>query len=147
MIMYRFLPLALTLLAALLLSGCSPAQKIVGKWELDIEKTMAEVAGEGPMASMMAMAASQAKLEIEFRGDGNWSMHASTPGKSTQTEGSWRFVKAEDDTLVLMLKLNNESKENEMRVKVIDDNSIEFAPTTTALMGAKALPFRRVTKT
>jgi hypothetical protein len=143
--------LALFLLAAvaLLQTGCSPAQKIVGKWELDGTKTAASLAGSGPMAAMISAMASQMKLEVEFKGDGNWATQLTTPGISTQTKGSWRFVKAEGDTLVLAVKPTTEAAEQELKIHMVDDNNIEFVPPTTSTnpVAGKTISFRRVTKT
>ena len=138
----------LLVFAALLCTGCNPAQKIVGVWEMDTQKSTAALAGSGPMAAMLSAMTSQLKMEIDFKADGKWSLQFSMPGTSTQSNGTWRFVKQDGQTLTLAVKAENETTEREMLVKMLDDNNIELMPPgiEAGPAAGKTMPMRRVVK-
>lgn len=144
----RFALTWVLLLLAVLCTGCNPAQKILGVWELDKDKGAAALVGNGPMAAVFSTMASQFKMELEFKADGTWALQLSMPGTSTQSKGTWRFVKQEGQTLHLLMKANDQASEQEVQVQLVDDNNIELAPPglTEGPMAGKTIPLRRFGK-
>ena len=73
------------LFAAGVLSGCGgPAAKLHGKWQM-----AANAGGGNPL---LAMLASSMKGELDFRGDGSFSMAVKTPLGDKSTTGNWKFA-------------------------------------------------------
>jgi hypothetical protein len=141
--------LLLALLVPLLLTGCNPAGKLIGAWEIDTEKAKANVQSAGSaLAAMEAEMLSMLKVEAQFKDDGTLSMIGSFLGQTHNIAGTWRFLKLDGDALVLMVKMNNETNERELRVRFPDDDHLEMAPPVTAGSSdpGKTLPFRRLKK-
>lgn len=138
--------LASLVLAASSLAGCNPAAKLVGKWDADLSGAAAEVEKTGnPLAAMAAGMMSSVKLQTEFKADGTCTVTGSFFGQSNSTSGKWRYSKSEGDTLVLMVKMDKETTERELRVKFIDHDTFEMVPPVHAGGQAqKSLPFKRV---
>jgi hypothetical protein len=67
------------------------------------------------------------KLNIEFQQGGKCKVEAYMAGQSAKAKGTWKFVKAEKDVLVLKMTMEK-GGEQEMRVRLIDNNKIETAP-------------------
>jgi hypothetical protein len=141
----RFL-LAVVVLAACGLTGCNPAGKLVGKWEADFSGVKSEAADTGnPLAAMAATMMSSVKLQSEFKSDGTCSVTGSFFGQANTTSGTWKYVKSEGDTLVLMVIMDKGSQERELRVKFIDNDTFEMAPPVeTAGQAGKTLAFKRL---
>jgi hypothetical protein len=136
----------MTALAACGLAGCNPAGKLVGKWEADFSSIKTEAADAGnPMAALAAGMMSSVKLQSEFKSDGTCSVTGSFFGQANTTSGKWRYVNSEGDTLVLMVTMDNGSKERELRVKFIDKDTFEMAPPVEAAgQAGKTLAFKRL---
>ncbi len=110
------------LLAAFCLTGCgSPTAKLMGKWQLSAN------GGGNPMLAMLAMLASALKGELEFKGDGNFSMTVKTPLGDKSTSGTWRFVKADGQVLVLSVK-PSDGAEKETRLEFTDNDHFSMVP-------------------
>jgi hypothetical protein len=138
--------LALVVLAACTLAGCNPAAKLIGKWEADFSKVAlpAEATGN-PLAAMAASMMSSVKLQMEFKGDGTCTVTGSFFGQSNTTTAKWRYLKSEGQTLVLMVKGQNQEKEQELRVNFIDNDTLEMVPPEgTAGPTDQKLPFKRI---
>jgi hypothetical protein len=111
--------LAAAFLAALCFAGCgSPTAKLMGKWQLSAS------GGGNPVLSMLASAL---KGELEFKGDGNFSMAVKTPLGDKSTSGTWRFVKAEGQALVLAVK-TPDGAEKEARLEFTDNDHFSMVP-------------------
>jgi VCBS repeat-containing protein len=140
-----FLLLALVGLA-LAATGCSPAQRVVGKWELDTTKAFGssgtpEVQGLGAMITLM-----QPKVFVTFEGNGNYLISGTFGPQKIDKNGSWRYVKTEGETLVLMVKQAGATDENELRVKFSDLDHAEMSVPMElpGNMQAPAMQFVRV---
>lgn len=146
----RFALLSLACFVAVALTGCSPAQQIVGKWDLDVAKAMAGAPiPEG--ANNLQMLAAQAlfeqvKVQISFEGNGSYAVSAKTPlGPPVEKKGSWRYVKMDGKALVLMVKEAGKTDENELRFTPTDADHAEMSMPSLAIPGSKdAMPFVRV---
>ena len=106
-----------TLLAALCFTGCNPAGKVVGKWK------STGVSGS-PIAGLLGSAV---KGEVEFKADGNCISSVSLEGEAIARSGTWRFVKADGETLVLMVKLSS-GQEQELRLEFTDNDHFSMVP-------------------
>lgn len=143
MFAHRIPLLSILLLAAATIAGCSPAQNLVGVWKVDTTK-LQEAAKGNPLMAIAAGSLAMIDSQIEFKGDGNFIASASVLGQSKTETGSWRFVKVDGDTLVLMVKGKGAPSESELRVRMVDSQHMEMVPPTAAGGSDKALPFVRV---
>jgi hypothetical protein len=84
----------------------------------------ANAAGGNPLLSMMASAM---KGELEFKGDGNFTMAVKTPLGDKSSTGTWKFVKADGKALVLMVK-TSEVPERETRLEFTDNDHFSMVP-------------------
>lgn len=113
------LHLAAVLLAILGFAGCgSPTAKLMGKWQLSAN------GGGNPMLSMLASAL---KGELEFKGDGNFSMAVKTLLGDKSTAGTWQFVKTDGQALVLAMK-PSDGVETEARLEFTDNDHFSMVP-------------------
>jgi hypothetical protein len=116
----RTLWAAAALLAVVTLSGCGgPAAKLHGKWQM-----AANAGGGNPL---LAMLASSMKGELEFKGDGSFTMAVKTPLGDKSTTGDWKFVKAEGNALVLAVKTADVA-ERETRLEFTDNDHFSMVP-------------------
>jgi hypothetical protein len=138
--------LASLVLAACGLAGCNPAAKLVGKWDADFSSALADVEKSGnPMAALAAGMMSSFKMQTEFKADGTCSMNGSVFGQSVSAAGKWRYVKTDGDALVLMIKMDKEASERELRVKFVDNDTLEMVPPAEAAgPSQQQLKFKRV---
>jgi hypothetical protein len=111
---------AAALLATVVLSGCGgPAAKLHGKWQM-----AADAGGGNPLLTMLA---SSMKGELDFRGDGSFTMAVKTPLGDKSTTGNWKFVKAEGNALVLAVK-TADVPERETRLEFTDNDHFSMVP-------------------
>ncbi|MFN0019812.1 MAG: hypothetical protein ACKVP0_16265 [Pirellulaceae bacterium] len=111
---------AAALLVAMFATGCgSPTAKMLGKWQMS-----ASVGGGNPLLSMMA---SSMKGELDFKGDGSFSMAIKTPLGDKSTAGTWKFVKADGKALVLTVK-TADTPERETRLEFTDNDHFSMVP-------------------
>jgi hypothetical protein len=138
--------LAFLVLAAIGLSGCNPAAKLVGKWDADFSSALADVERSGnPMAALAAGMMSSFKLQAEFKSDGTCTMTGSVFGQSISSRGKWRYVKSDGEALVLMVTMDKQPGEKEVRVKFRDNDTFEMVPPTDAGgPSPQQLTFKRV---
>lgn len=116
----RSLLVAAALLACCILSGCNdPSTKLIGKWHFS-----ANASGDNPILSMVV---SQLKGEHEFKKDGTFSMTAKSLLGERTISGTWRFVKADGNALVVVVK-SSDSPENERRLEFTDDDHFSTVP-------------------
>lgn len=133
---------AVVLLALCAGCGSNPTAKLVGKWE-------AEIAPPADDASSFAERLQSAfaallKINLDFRPDGTLTFAMSVPGHDQVSEGTWKYLKSEGDTLVLEVVRDNSSSVT--RVKVVDDDHIELIrPGGTFVQSNETLKFKRVT--
>jgi len=136
--------IALILLAAVSATGCSPATKLVGKWQLDTSAVSSDLSGGNQTAAAMMNMMQAFSMDVEFKGDGNVVVTGSVFGQPTSVDGTWRYLKSEGDTMVLMMKAKNDSAEREVRVRLIDQDRMEMVPPSWASRTTdKPLPFKR----
>jgi len=119
--------LALVLLAASA-TGCSPAARLVGKWQLDTSTVTNELSGGNQALAALMNSVQALSMDIEFKGDGNVIVTGSVLGQSRTVNGAWRYVKSEGDSLVLMMKAQNDPAEREFRVRLIGPDRMEMVP-------------------
>ena len=132
------------MLLALALTGCNPAAKVIGKWEVDMDQAKAQVDQSNPLAALAAGMMSMMKVEMDFKADGGLAVNASVLGQSQSSTGTWKYVKTDGESMVLSVKMDNDPKEQELRVKFKDDDHMEMAPPVNNNQGQQALPFKRV---
>jgi len=131
---------------AIFATGCSPAQQIVGKWDLDSAKAL----GGDMQAANPALAAfvplMQPKVQITFAGDGNYAIEGKFGPTSVEKKGSWRYVKMDGKAMVLMVKEAGKTDENELRFTLTDADHAEMSVPMN--VGGQtmnpAMPFVRV---
>ena len=135
--------LAGLVLTAALLAGCSPAGKLVGKWEADMSQVQAQIEKSGnPLAGALAGMLAMMKVEAEFKADGTCTIGGSVLGQSGSNSGTWRYVKSEGSVLVLMVK-GSGAEEKELRLNFVDNDHFEMVPPA-GTGGDQKLPFVRV---
>lgn len=127
------------------LTGCSPAAKLVGTWEVDIPAAQKKLEGD-PLSAMAAPLLASMKLNLNFQGDGNCSVEGSFLGQSKTAQGSWRFVKEENKTMLVMVKLEGEQSEREVKITFNDNDHIEMVPPGTLTSAGPILSFPFIRK-
>src|SRR4029453_16575761 len=137
--------LAALVLTSALLAGCnSPSGKLVGKWEADMSGVQSQLASSGnPLAGAMAGMMAMIKVEAEFKADGTCSIGGSVFGQSSSGAAKWRYVKSEDNVLVLMLKPDQGGDEKELRITFTDNDHFQMVPPA-GTEGGQNMPFKRV---
>ncbi|MCE9524421.1 MAG: hypothetical protein K8R36_00035 [Planctomycetales bacterium] len=112
--------IAAALLAAVFFTGCgSPASKLIGKWQLSAN------AGDD---KVLALLASTMKGEMDFKGDGSFSITSKAPlFGDKSTTGTWKFVKSEGQAIVLSVKAA-EIPEREARLEFTDNDHFSMVP-------------------
>jgi VCBS repeat-containing protein len=138
--------LSLVCVVAFALTGCSPAQQIVGTWDLDTSKAL----GSELQAANPALAAFvpllQPKVQITFEGNGNYAVKGTFGPQSLEKKGSWRYVKMDGKALVLMVKEAGKTDEDELRFTLTDADHAEMSVPMN--VGGKtmnpSMPFVRV---
>lgn len=141
----RSLMLIAVAVAAVAMPGCSPASKLVGKWQLDTSEATEQLSGGNQTAAALMNLAQAFSMDIEFKGDGNVAVTGSMFGQPHTVQGTWRYVKSEGDILVLMMKPNQDANETEVRVRFVDADRMEMVPPNwNSQTTGKALPFSRV---
>lgn len=139
-----WLPLAV--FVCLAFTGCNPAGKLVGKWEIDADKFKADIAASNnPMAAALSGMIAMVKVEPEFKADGTWTLNMGGPLGSQSRSGTWKYVKSDGEVLVLNVAMENEA-ERELRVKFIDNDHVQMEPPAGSGVPAQgqAFSFRRV---
>lgn len=137
--------IAVAVVAAVAMPGCSPASKLVGKWRLDTSAATEQLSGGNQTAAALMNMAQALSIDIEFKGDGNVAVTGSVFGQPNTVQGTWRYVKSDGDTLVLMMKPNQASSETEVRVRFVDADRMEMVPPSwSSQMTGKPVPFNRV---
>jgi hypothetical protein len=143
----RIVAFAMMALLAALASGCSPAQQVVGKWDLDTARVMKQNEETDVTKRLMAEAVFKlVKVQIDFHGDGNYAVTGSFPGvPGVEKKGSWRYVKMDGKALVLMVKEAGKTDEDELRISLTDADHADISMPSMALPGQKdSMPFVRV---
>ncbi|MDX1948015.1 MAG: hypothetical protein SFU86_21630 [Pirellulaceae bacterium] len=121
--------------------GCNPAAPIVGKWEIDAAAPTAPT--DNPLAAAMAAGMlAMLKVDVEFKADNTCSMTGQVLGQSLQKTGKWRYVKTDGDALVLMVHVDGDPNERELRVKVIDAEHLEMIPPAMSATPSPAAAYR-----
>lgn len=120
--------LALAIVLALpLLTGCSPASKLYGTWDVEVEDPEQVASGLGTRIPSAIVSLMQLKRNIEFQDDGDCIVELKAAGQTEKAKGKWRLVKAEKDVLVLKVQMEG-AEEKEVRVRFLDRNKIETVP-------------------
>jgi hypothetical protein len=143
------------LLTASVLTGCNPAQPLIGKWQMDTQKVISQATPNVPgldaaiAAKMVKLPENMPKVEIELKSNGKAVFTASSGGKNKTESGRWKYKKKEGDTYVLTMTMEGKKEGGEMRVRMVDRDNIEMMPPENIpLTGPfKSLPFTRVKKT
>ncbi|WP_254510587.1 hypothetical protein [Anatilimnocola floriformis] len=111
---------------ALFATGCSPATQVVGTWKLDTTKALpADFMNANPLVGAF-LAVSQPTIEAKFAGDGNFNLRAEGGPFKYAGKGSWRYVKSEGKTLILMIKESGKTDESELRFTPVDNEHAEI---------------------
>ncbi|QDU30735.1 hypothetical protein ETAA8_58830 [Anatilimnocola aggregata] len=104
----------------LLTTGCSPAQQVVGTWNIDPSKPIpAEFFDANPLVASL-MSVGSPEVRVTMNGDGAFSSIAGIGPIKQERTGSWRFVKTEGKTLLLMVKESGKDEETELRFTPLD---------------------------
>lgn len=107
---------------ALLATGCSPAQVVVGTWELDTNSAISNDLQKSAPALPAQMLFMKPEIRMTFEGTGGFAASTKFAGQGFDVKGSWRFVKADGKALILMVKEAGKTDENEVRFTLLDDN-------------------------
>lgn len=111
---------------ALAATGCSPATKVVGTWDLDPNKPLpGEFFEANPLMGAL-LAISKPQFQATFAGDGGFNLKFAAGQLKLEKKGSWRFVKVEGETLLLMIKEAGQTEENELRFTPVDNDHAEM---------------------
>jgi len=111
---------------ALLATGCSPATKVVGTWKIDSSKPIpGDFFKANPLVGAL-LATAQPTFEIKFAGDGNFNLRAEVGPFKQEGKGSWRYVKSDGETLIIMVKESGKSDESELRFRLVDNEHAEI---------------------
>jgi hypothetical protein len=106
--------------AALLAAGCSPATNVVGTWDLDPSKPIpADFFENNPLIGAL-LAVGQPEFQITFAGTGQFSLKYVVGPFKGEKKGSWRYVKLDGKSLLLMVKEANKTDEDELRFTMVD---------------------------
>ncbi|WP_425615462.1 hypothetical protein NA78x_005382 [Anatilimnocola sp. NA78] len=116
----RLLLLAAVGCLAFMATGCSPAQQVVGTWDLDSSKPIpTEFFDANPLVGAM-LAMGKPDFQVTMQGDGAFHLKAKVGPVTQEKKGSWRFVKTEGKTLLLMVKEAGKTEETELRFTPLD---------------------------
>ncbi len=118
----RIFALAAVSCLALLATGCSPAQVVVGTWELDTNNAISNDLQKSAPALAAQMLFLKPEIRVTFEGTGGFAASTKIAGQGGEVKGSWRFVKADGKALILMVKEAGKTDENEVRFTLLDDN-------------------------
>lgn len=114
-------------------SGSGPkkaSEKIVGKWELDTDATLAKLESEAKTDEDKAGLQfakgflSAMKMTVELTSDGNMSIGMAAEGKVETKEGTYT-VKSEDASSVV-ISGTVDGKTKDIELKLVDDDTVEF---------------------
>jgi hypothetical protein len=125
--MNRLILSLILVLAAFAFVGCSPTSKLIGTWDMELEEPEGGTSIMGARIPEALAAAIKPKLNVEFQQGGKCKVEAYAGGQSLKAKGTWKFVKAEKDVLVLKVTMEK-GGEQEMRVRFIDNKKIELVP-------------------
>ena len=125
--MIRFFTATLILASlALFATGCSPATRVVGTWKLDSSKKIPDdFIKANPLVGAL-LAVGQPTIEATFAGDGNFNLRGEIGPMKQDGKGSWRYVKSEGKTLILMIKESGKTDESELRFTPVDNDHAEI---------------------
>jgi hypothetical protein len=131
------------LFAVCLVVGCgNPSSRLIGKWEAELAPPTTESSSiEDRIKSGLV---SLLKMNVEFTADGRMNFQVAAMGQSTNTGGTWKYLKSEGNVLVLEIKPDNATASSVARVTMLDDNHIELVPPEGAPT-QEALRFKRLT--
>jgi hypothetical protein len=132
-------------LLALAATGCSPGSRVVGQWEVDTGQVAGESSGN-PFGALAAGMMSLVQVGAEFKADGTCSVSSSLLGRQISKPGKWRYDRTEGNVLVLMIQMEGDSAEREVRVGFSDPDHLEMVPpgVTDNKLADRKLPFKRV---
>ena len=125
---------------ALLATGCSPATQVVGTWDLDPNRPVPNEFFDANPAIASLLVLSTPQVELAFAGDGNFTLVAAVGPMKREGKGSWRFVKMEGKTLLLMVKEAGKTEERELRFTLVDNDHAEIQ-LPISIPGIKNEPF------
>lgn len=115
---------------ALCATGCSPATQVVGTWKIDSTKAIpGDFMKANPLIGAF-LAVSQPTVEVKFAGDGNFNLRAEVGPVKQEGKGSWRYVKSDGKTLILMVKESGKTEESELRFTPVDNDHAEIQMPT-----------------
>jgi len=94
---------AMPLVMGLAITLCGPVagETIVGKWEVDFNKTAAEIQDPGDAKSFRAAGASGMKIEMEYRPDGTIVVTRSFGDDRQERTGKYKILAQQDDRLAI----------------------------------------------
>jgi hypothetical protein len=137
--LHRFSLAALFVSGALLAAGCSPATQVVGTWDVDSSKALpGELFEANPLVAAY-LAVAKPVFQIKFEGTGSFHVQYAIGPIKGEDKGTWRFVKAEGTTLLLMTKKAGETTESELRMTMVDNDHAEIVFPLP--FGKKPMPF------
>ena len=94
---------AMPLIMCVAITLCGPVagETIVGKWEVDFNKTAAEIQDPGDAESFRAAGASGMKIEMEYRPDGTIVVTRSFGDDRQERTGKYKILEQQDDRLAI----------------------------------------------
>ncbi|MCH7724896.1 MAG: hypothetical protein IH991_00235 [Planctomycetes bacterium] len=103
---------------------------LAGKWQLDIKAMLKALKDDEPNEQKLALfklVLEQMKMTIEFKADGTMVIEVNALGQGEKQMGKWKLTKAGGSQGKLAFT-NGKGKTEEMSVKLIDQDSLEFSP-------------------
>ena len=107
---------------ALLATGCSPATKVVGTWNVDYSQGIPSdftKANQGLASTLLLLTP---PIDVVFEGTGAYRVSGTFMGQKGEQKGTWRFLKMDGNTLILMVKPTGKADESELRMTFNTDN-------------------------
>ncbi len=121
------------------MTGCSnPArERIIGKWEANIEMTEEDIANrisqDSPFAARIGkllMKSMRAEMAWEFAADDTVTASATLLGNSITRSGTWHYVSGDETSTTIKVEIENEEP-RELSFTFTRRNTMEAAPISS----------------
>lgn len=138
------------------MTGCSnpERERIIGKWEANIEMTEEDMAKlmpkDNPIAAgigKLLMKSMRAEMAWEFAADDTVTATATLLGNTITRSGTWRYVSSDEDSTTIKVEFDNEEP-RELSFTFSGRNTVEAAPFSSGKWKSdRVIKYRRVPTT
>jgi len=138
---------AVLALVAATLSGCNPAAKAVGQWELETDKLKLSEPGSDKDAAAAVLASMSLFVKVtanlEIKADNTWRLEFGAAGPTQSRQGTWKYLETEGETLVLLVQPLSH-QEHKLKLKFIDVDHVEASGLLgDGQLGNQVFPLQR----